>query len=326
MFKNDNLKEQYIKFCANTEGVSIFGQPWFLDAVCGSENWNVCMDFAKNGEVDGVLVYHFVKKWGFTILKMPLLTAYMGLWIKPLREGAKLHQNTSQKRNVLKKLIGQLPQFSFFSQTFLPDFMYWEPFYWAKFEHHLMVTHIIEGIQDNDFIFNNFKENTQKNIRKAAKIVCLEKSNNPKIVYDIYERIQKRYGRSMSYSLSFLEKLHEEIQKHKAGQLYLARDTEGGQIHAALYIIWDKTTAYYWLGGSDELFRNSGALSFLIWEILKDVAQRGIDRFDFTGASAENLETYFTSFGAEKRPYLSINRSSNKIIMFLRLLKKLKNS
>ncbi len=317
--KKGTLKEQYIKFCAHTEGLTIFMQPWFLDAVCGSDKWAVCMDIAKSGEVNGVLVYHFGKKWGFNMIKMPLLTPYMGLWIKTKKDG-KFHEINSQERSVLTNLISQLPQVSYSSQSYPPNFMNWLPFNWANYQHQLKVTHVVENLGNSDSVFDNFKENTQKKIRKVSKTICIEKSDDPQIVYDIYTKIQKRYGEEMSYSLSFLEILHQEIQKSKAGQLYIAKSTEDGKIHAALYIVWDSTSAYYWLGGSDEEFRNSGALTFLIWEIMKDVAKRGICRFDFTGSSMQNLETYFTSFGACKVPYLNFNRFHNRFLALLHFL------
>ncbi|MBL7816364.1 MAG: GNAT family N-acetyltransferase [Saprospiraceae bacterium] len=315
------MKEKYKEFCAHTEGVNIFMQPWFLDAVCSAGEWNVCMDIAKNGEVNGVLVYYMVKKWGFTTAQMPFQTAYMGLWIKEY-PSQKLHQKTSHERNTLKSLIAQLPSFAYFSQSFSPQFSYWQPFQWAGFQHQLKVTHIVEGLDKPTELFNNFKENTQKKIKKAAKNVVVEKNDDSKIVYDIYSQIQNRYGRRMSYSLSFLENLDRKLKKNKAGQLYLARSVDDGAVHAALYIIWDKTTAYYWLGGSDERYRNSGALSLLIWEILKEMGSKGIKQFDFTGSSAENLETFFTSFGAKKVAYLHLNRINNRFLSLFYTFKK----
>lgn len=281
------------------------------------------MDIAVNKEVNGILIYHSVTKWGLEIIKIPILTPYMGLWVS-IKEGNKLHQNTSQERNVLKNLIKQLPNVFYFSQMYPPNFMNWQPFQWANFRHQLLVTHIIEDLTDLDAVFNNFKENTQKKIRKAAKTIYVEKSEEPQIVYDIYTQILKRYGRTMSYSLPFLENLHQEIQKNKAGQLYIARSVADAQIHAALYIVWDSTTAYYWLGGSDERFRNSGALTFLIWSIITDLSLKGIQKFDFTGSSMENLETFFTSFGAKKVPYLAFNRYRNPFFELLHFIKKLK--
>ena len=96
-----------------------------------------------------------------------------------------------------------------------------------------------------------------------------------------------------------------------------------GSVHAALYIIWDKTTAYYWLGGSAIAHRNSGALTLLIWEIMQDVAQKGIQIFDFTGSDLENLESFFSAFNAEKKTYFKVSRYGNRALKFVdKLLRK----
>ena len=120
----------------------------------------------------------------------------------------------------------------------------------------------------------------------------------------------------MSYSQAFLQHLHAKIAENQAGQLYTASDTEGS-VHAALYIIWDKTTAYYWLGGSAIAHRNSGALTLLLWEIMQDMAQKGIQNFDFTGSDLENLESFFSAFNAEKKTYFKVSRYGNRVLKFM---------
>ena len=120
----------------------------------------------------------------------------------------------------------------------------------------------------------------------------------------------------MSYSKAFLSNLDAKIKENHAGQLYKAVDTEGS-LHAAVYIVWDATTAYYWLGGSAIAHRNSGALTLLLWEIMQDVAKRGIQNFDFTGSDLENLESFFSAFNAEKRTYFKVSRYGNRLLKFV---------
>jgi hypothetical protein len=44
--------------------------------------------------------------------------------------------------------------------------------------------------------------------------------------------------------------------------MFFAQDAEG-RIHAALYLVWDASYAYYLLGGADPRLRGSGAQSLL---------------------------------------------------------------
>jgi Acetyltransferase (GNAT) domain len=320
--KNDDKKAQYRQFCeankdVKTEGtpLSVFGQPWFLDAVCGAENWDVCVDSEQNGRINGVLPYFLTTKKGFKIIQQPILTGYIGLWIR--YEGQwNAHQKASQERSVLKNLIAQLPKTAFFSQAYPPSFQNWLPFHWTGFGTTPRMTHVLEGLQNTDAVFKNFKDNVRKKIKKTASTIRVEKSDDAALVYAIYDQIMATKERKMSYSLAFLRQLHAKIQENRAGELYKAVDTEGS-LHAAVYIVWDATTAYYWLGGSAISYRNSGALTLLLWEIMQDVAQRGIQNFDFTGSDLENLESFFSAFNAEKRTYFKVSRYGNRFLKFV---------
>lgn len=320
--KNDDRKAQYRQFCqdnkdVNTTGTNIcvFGQAWFLDAVCGTENWDICMDIEQSGRINGVLPYFITKKWGFKIIQQPFLTGYMGLWIR-YEPHWNAHQKASQERAVLKNLIAQLPATAFFSQAYQPHFQNWLPFHWSGFDTTVRMTHLLEGLQNTETIFKNFKDNVRKKIKKTADLIRIETTDDVVLVYDIYEQIMATKGRKMSYSKAFLVNLHAKIKKNQAGQLYKAIDTEG-VVHAAVYIVWDATTAYYWLGGSVVAHRNSGALTLLLWEIMQDVAKRGIQIFDFTGSNLENLESFFSAFNAEKRTYFRVSRYGNRFLKFV---------
>jgi Acetyltransferase (GNAT) domain len=320
--KNDDKKAIYRQFCEDNKNattgsvpLSVFGQAWFLDAVCVPNNWGVCVDIGQNGRINGVLPYFFTKKWGLKIIQQPVLTGYMGLWID-YELHWNTHQKTSQERAVLKNLIAQLPTVAFLSQAYPPYFQNWLPFYWAGFEQTARMTHILRGLKNTETIFKNFKENVRKKIKKASTTIRVETTEDVDLVYDIYDQIMATKGRKMSYSKDFLTHLHAKIKENNAGQLYKAVNTEG-VVHAAVYIIWDKTTAYYWLGGSAIAHRNSGALTLLLWEIMQDVAKRGIDNFDFTGSDLENLESFFAAFNAGKQTYFKVTRYGNRILKWI---------
>ena len=318
---HDDSKALYRQFCNNQKsgeatetGLSVFGEAWFLDAVCGAENWGVCLDLEQNGRINGVLPYFLTKKIGLRIIQQPVLTGYIGLWIryeKPWNH----HQKASQERAVLKNLIAQLPPTAYFSQAYPPDFQNWLPFHWAGFDTIVRMTHVLTGLQNTDALFKNFKDNVRKKIKKTLSTIHVEQTDDIRLIYNIYEQIMATKGRKMSYSLAFLSNLHAKIKENQSGQLFKALDTEG-VTHATVYVIWDASTAYYWLGGSAGAHRNSGALTLLLWEIMQNMAKRGIQNFDFTGSDMENLESFFSAFNAEKRTYFKVTRYGNGLLKF----------
>jgi hypothetical protein len=320
--KTVDRKKQYRQFCSdyskmNSENINVcvFAQAWFLDAVCGAENWDVCVDMAKNEQINGVLPYFITKKWGIKIITQPILTGYMGLWIRYDRQW-NAHQRNSHERVVLKNLIAQLPIVPFISQAYPPFFQNWLPFQWAGFGITVRMTHLLLSIQEIEKMYINFKDNVKRKIKKSALTINVETTDDIALVYSIYEEIMRMKGRKMSYNQAFLTNIHAKIKENDAGQLYRAVDTEGG-IHAAVYVIWDCETAYYWLGGSAIAHRESGALTLLVWEIMKDLGKRGIQNFDFTGSDLENLEPFFSAFNAEKRTYFKVSRYGNRLFKFM---------
>jgi lipid II:glycine glycyltransferase (peptidoglycan interpeptide bridge formation enzyme) len=320
--KNNERKARYRQFCQDKKdfdptgaNISVFGQSWFLDVVCGAENWDICIDIEQNGRINGVLPYFIKRKWGLKIITQPFLTGYMGLWIR-YEPHWNAHQKAAQERTVLKNLIAQLPTTAFFSQTYAPHFQNWLPFHWSGFDVTVRMTHLLNGLQDTEAIFKKFKDNVRKKIKKTTNTICVETTDDVVLVYDIYEQIMATKRRKMSYPKTFLINLHAKIKENQAGQLYKAVDTEG-VIHAAVYIVWDTTTAYYWLGGSVVAHRNSGALTLLLWKIMQDVAKRGIQTFDFTGSNLENLESFFSAFNAEKQTCLNVSRYGNRFLKFV---------
>lgn len=315
------MKEQHLNFCKNTEGVSIFMQPWFLDAVCGSDRWGVCMDIAKNGDVNGVMIYHFVDKWGFKILKMPTLMGHMDIWLNN-DDTWKTEHRTSFEKTVLKNLIAQLPKTDFSLQMYPATLQNWLPFWWAGYHIEPMMNYVIEDLADMPSIWKNLKDTTRKKIRKAQKAgFKVEIRDDIDAFYSILKQTVNRIGFKTGITKSILYQLHEEIQRRNAGKIFFVMD-ETGDIHAAFYIIWNMEKAIYWIATMNKKTGNSGATRLLLWEVLQELSQRGIPRFEAMGSMLENLEPFISTFGAKQETYWKMTRYSNGFFALLHALKK----
>ena len=72
-----NNKILYNEFCKNNKDFLIFYQPWWLDTVCGPNNWDVLL-YIKNKEILGAFPYFFKKKFGLRLLITPKFSRIMG--------------------------------------------------------------------------------------------------------------------------------------------------------------------------------------------------------------------------------------------------------
>jgi hypothetical protein len=310
-------KQKYREFCREQVGMPIFSRDWWLDAVCGAAEWNVLL-VERGGRVVASLPYFMIKKWIFNIITTPGLTQVMGPWIS-YPEGQKYNTRLSFEKEVLVELIERLPKFHKFSQNFHYSFLNWLPFYWKGFSQTTRYTYVIEDLSDTGKVFDDFRENIKTDARKAQRSldVCVEE--NVKKFYDINRLIYKGQGMKVPYSFNHIKKVDEACRERGCRKIFFAKD-KNGNIHAAIYIIWDENSAYYLAGGTNPCFKGSGAASLLVWEGIK-FASTVTERFDFEGSVIMSKEKFFRAFGGIQRPYFHITKVNSmplKIINFIR--------
>jgi hypothetical protein len=316
----ENLEKKYAETTFHTEG-SIFHQTWFLDAVCGEGNWAVCLDEDKNGLVQGVLIYHTARQWGFPIIKQPTLTPFMPLYLHDEAHWKNTFRLSFQKKT-LRRLFSQIPPTAHFLQFYPPYFKNWLPLKWLGFRIEPMMLYAIQPLQDTDRLWSNLKDTVRNKIRKAEKSgIEVVLSDDFDGFYKLFTATFSRLKAKTGATENILRRLDTEIRKRQVGQIYLARQINTADSIAALYVVWDKTTAYYWVAATGDTTQNEGATSLLLWSVLKDLGQRGIKRFEATGSMAENLETFIAAFGAEQEVFWKVSRYGNRFWAVLHSLR-----
>ena len=133
----------------------------------------------------------------------------------------------------------------------------------------------------------------------------------------------RRQGKEMPYSKYIVNQIHMACKSHSSSKLFIAED-ENGKGHAGVYIVWDKQSAYYLLGGGDPELRTSGASSLCMWEAIK-FASSVSESFDFEGSMIEPIEKFVSSFGATQTPYFAISKTPSKLISIRRFINRLQN-
>lgn len=303
-------REKYREFCKQEENIPIFSKDWFLDSVCGVDNWGVTL-VEKGGEIVASMPYYQKKKAIFNIITMPKYAQNMGVYIKyPM--GQKYEKRLSYEKEIMNTLIEQLPKVDYFNQTFHYSVTNWLPFYWKGYKQTTNYTYVIEDIKDLESVFQNFNHAKRKNIKKAEKILDVQFDLPAKEFYENHKMTLKKQNASISYSFEHFEKIYNSAYKHNAGKSIYATDSEGN-IHAGIFVIWDKNSAYDLISTIDPDFRNSGGASLLIKKIIEFLSDK-TDRFDFEGSMIENVEKSFRQFGAKQKPYFDITKVESKLL------------
>ena len=307
-------KEKYRLYCQekNTT-VPIFSRDWWLDAVCGENNWDVLI-MEKDHRIAASLPYSLHIKHGLKMIQQPELTFTSGVWLE-----YPPHQKPAKKLSYEKKLMGGIirqlesQKIDYFSQTFSPYITNWLPFYWAGYQQTTAYTQRIEDIADIEKLWQSFpnENNVRNNIRKAEKRLIIRNDLELAELIRLKDLTFARQGLTSAYHYEFIARVDAACQEHNARRMFFAQDAQG-RVHAALYLIWDPDSAYYILGGEDPDLRNSEANSLLIWEAIK-FASTVTRVFDFEGSMIERIERFFRSFSPVQTPLLTITKMSRRM-------------
>lgn len=309
-----NMKSLYRDLCKEEKSIPIFSRDWWMDAVCGEDNWDVIV-VEKGGRIVAALPYYFLKnKEGISVIQ-PKLTQKNGVWIK-YPKNQKLTSKYQYEKKILREIIEKLEGLNIFTynQSYDYSFTNWLPFYWKGFKQYTRYTYVIDDLKDLNLVFENIDSKTKSQIRKSSTIVQVEEDLDIEEFYKLNEMTFKRQDMDMPYSLDFVKALDSACEKNNCRKIFYAKD-EQGRKHAAVYIVWDENSAYYLMGGADPELRNSDATSLLIWEAIK-FSSNITEKFDFEGSMVENIEKSFSSFGAKQYQYFNISKEFKKRGLF----------
>ena len=289
------------------ESYSIFQQPWWLEAVAP----NMWEEISIKDQTGTIARWPYIKKkkYFFDVISQPQLTQHLGPWIKPIK--AKYCNVLSNQHDVFCELIEALPSYDFLIQNFHHSITNWLPFYWKNYEQTTRYTYILHNIKQQETLWSTFRENIRREIRKAQKELEIKPDLGIDELYSICKKTYDRQNRKINYSFDLLRRIDDACTSRNCRQIFFAQDKKGN-IHAAIYIVFDDKSAYYLLGGGDPALRTSGAHSLLIWEAIQ-YASQFVDQFDFEGSVVQPIERFFRSFGAQQVPYFHLTHAQRKL-------------
>ena len=238
---------------------------------------------------------------------MPVFTQTMGIWFNPIFGKENYSGNILRKQNICEQLIGRLPEHTYFVQNFHYLFTDWLPFYWKGYRQTTRYSYILPDIRNIAEIEKNRNRNIRQNIKKALTKYQMEiKKGIPVDSFlEMYAESFERQGEKV-YHPKMLRRLIETACSRNRGNTWGAFD-QGGQLHAAVFVVWQENCACYIAGGSDSTGRQSGAHILVLSEAIREMSSIS-ESFDFEGSMIPGVERIFRSFGAVQKPYFTISK------------------
>jgi Acetyltransferase (GNAT) domain len=307
-------KALYLEFCASGY-LPMHLQPWWLDAVCLPEHWEVALVVDGSGAVVGALPWYKKMRWGLPVLQMPPFTTYAGPWLRyPAEPNFKLHSRYAFEKKVLAELIQQLPRHAFFLQNFRPEVENWLPFYWEGFQQSTRYTYIFEDTSQFVAIMSGMKNTLRSDLKKAENLVEYHQENDAwQTVFQLNAQSFLRKKLQQPYPVAAFKRLHEALSERQQMACFIARDRVSGEAHAGLYLAFDGRQAAVLLTGIATQYKGSCAIYGLFWEAVKFCGKRGLS-LDFEGSMEMGIEHTFRSFGAKQQPYFQVWHGQNRFL------------
>jgi hypothetical protein len=307
-------KKLYASYIQQYNQLPIFNQPFWLDAVCGKDNWNVIL-IIDNKQIVAALPYFVKKKYMFEIITMPKHTQRFSPCLKYSDKLKTYNHKIDFENKIMAMLLSALPS-KIYSQISLHfDYNNILPLLWSGYKLKYRHTYVIDNITSIDEVFYRFSKNRKRSVRKAKKNVFIKDDLDAEKFYSFHQRSLEKKSNKISYSINHFEKIYNACRINKCGKTFYAIDKDKN-MHAALFIIWDKQAAYHLIPVVNPDFYKSQSISLLVYhaiEFLKDKTKT----YDFEGSMMMNVEKAYREYGALPKSYFNISTSKFRLSKIL---------
>ncbi len=289
--------------------------------------WNACIDGAFNGLVyaysfyldamakhwdalvlndyEAVMPLTWNKKYGIQYLYQPFFCASLGVF----------------GNNITPALI------THFITAIPPKFKYWDislnhgnHFHLNDFSLYERMNYVLPLDSSYENLHTHFRDNTKRNIKKAAQLNCLVKKQFSVDEIIVLAKGQSKYASPVDEdSYHRFKNLYFVLKEKKQAVVYGVFNTANELLASAVFFFSHKR-AYYILVGNHPNGKTIGASHALINAFIKDYAGQNI-LLDFEGSDIRNLAFFYSSFGAREEKYAGLRL--NRLPFWIRWFKKM---
>jgi hypothetical protein len=278
----------------------VFCYSWWLEAITKS-NFKILVILENDIIVAGMpLAFDTGNK-----VNVPPVTRTLGVLYRRHEYQSGLKQSSAE-RKWLSELLKHLPPDDFVQMCMHHNFKDWLPFKWNGFLQTTRYTYIINyENKGTDDLWNNLGKRNKRIISRAVEDgIRIEITDDFDLIYRYQSYSFERQGLNFGVSYNDLKSLDTAIQKRGNRVIFKAIDLKN-QVHSAIYIAFNKKSAYDLLGGSDTRFRNLGGHTLLVWEAVKYFRDK-VEYFNFGGSDIQRIELHIRGFGGTLTPYFHI--------------------
>lgn len=288
--------------------------------------WDHCIDNASNGLIYGysfyldhmaknwdALVFHdyetvmpltWKKKYGISYLYQPFLSAQLGVFGNTI--------NAELMEGFLKAIPGK---FKYLDICLNQNNVY----ALRDFDLYPRSNYVLDLNRPYDQLYNNYRENIQRNIKKAMQAGCsVQKGFDTEKVIALAVRQMKGHSKESEENIYRFRKLYQLLHSKQMATTYGIISPKNEMVASCVFF-FSHHRAFYILVGNHPDGKAIGASHALIDAFIKDHAGKNM-LLDFEGSDMPNLAFFYSSFGAVEEEYAALKM--NRLPFYLRWLKK----
>lgn len=301
-YRDSSELEEWDAFVEGSPQGSLFCKSWWLNAV-RSNGYRILTLREKNRLVAGMPLCSCYDNDGRYVHNMPVATQTLGILLEPCEGG--YYKRLTKEMGMIQALVDNIPEHDWFYMQFNFNFTNWLPFYWDGYLQSTKYTYIFHDISDLDSIYEGFNYSKKRNISKAENEVEIRTGLSAAEFREIQIAALAKDNKVLHLSTAGPFEVFEKIY-NAVGKSWYAVDGKGN-IHSAIYVVYDKISAYYLYSCVDREFREYGANTLLLWNAIKELSGH-TKRFDFEGSMIPGIEESFRQFGARQMPYFVVTK------------------
>ncbi|OUU22481.1 MAG: hypothetical protein CBB97_15015 [Candidatus Endolissoclinum sp. TMED37] len=168
--------------------------------------------------------------------------------------------------------------------------------------------YFLDNVND-EIIYQKLRADRKADLRRSHLLkLQINEHNAYKDIELIYKKTFSRHDINLSDNqiqrmINIINYSYDSCE----GILYKAL-TDDGSTQAFSFFLKTEKSAFYLIGGSTDIGRKLGALTFLVYNFLLNCNSNKIKFLDFVGANSPNRSDFKQSFGATIIPYYKVSK------------------
>lgn len=270
------------------------------------DNFQILGFFDSSGKLVGGASIYEERRWGLKVIRRAPFTPTCGPFVAVQAKNpvAVIEERRKALNCLIDYLEHQAPAICILPLDWrINDVL---PFFWRGYKVIPNYTYVIDLTNSVEKIRTGMSPNRRNDLTKAVKDgLTVSQLTDLGIVKDFvlqtFKRQKKFVDRTTLEAILF--------RYSKPSNSYAFCTYQDNIPVAVCFILHDRETAYYILGGYGEEARHHGAGPLALFEAIQHAKKIGLKQFDFEGSVIKDIERYFRGFGGALTPYYTVNKA-----------------